>query len=242
MAEMLAENVERHKEEYKRPVNTIRQHRVRWMGYVECAQVEADLGVAMDCNYMAVKPYFIGYMTGSGRALPFVDSDGRIVPCYQMAAQWTEECLIHESMYISLKWPAEKAIAVSTQLVREAAERFYTPICFNSHPVSYHTYSSPLTDGAWDQAVELGVPIISADAWLAWTQARDGVTLAANGNGYTLTSAKNIPTLTILLPPGLAAGASQQRVELWGQSYTALTLTNLSAGEERHLGLLHVSN
>jgi hypothetical protein len=235
MEEMLRENIARHKEEYQRPVNTIRQHRVRWMGYVECAQIEADLGVAMDCNYMSVKPYYIGYMTGSGRALPFVHTDGRVIPCYQLAAQWTEECLIHESMYISLKWPVDKAISVATGLVREAATRFYTPICFNSHPVSYHTYSSPLTDSALDQAVELGVPIVSADGWLAWTQARDGVKLAANGAGYTLSSTSAIPSLTVLLPPGLqaeAAGAVVQPVRLWGQEYSALTLTNLSAGGE----------
>ncbi len=208
-------------------------------------QIEADLGVLMDCNYFSVKPYYIGYMAGSGRALPLVDVEGRIVPCYQQSAHWSEECLIHDTMYISLKWPAEKAIAVSTQLVREAAQRFYTPVCFNSHPVSYHTYSSPLTDGAWDQAVELGVPIVSADAWLAWTQARDGVTLQAHDKGYTLTSAKSIASLTILLPPGLVAevaGAMQQQVNLWGQSYTSLTLTNLGAGEQRQLSMVHVSN
>jgi hypothetical protein len=233
MAEMLHENVERHKVEYGRPVNTIRQHCVRWKGYVECAQLEADLGVAMDCNYMAVKPFYIGFMAGSGRALPFVDSDGHVIPCYQLSAQWSEECLIHETMYISLKWSPARAIAVATGLVREAATRFYTPICFNSHPVSYHTYSSPLTDGAWDQAVEMGTPVVSADAWLAWTQSRDGVTLARNDSGYILTSAKAISSLTILLPPGLvadAAGVVQRRLQLWGQSYTALTLTNLSAG------------
>jgi hypothetical protein len=265
MREMLRANVERHQAEYKRPVNTIRQHRVRWMSYVECARIEADLGVAMDCNYMAVKPYYIGYMAGSGRALPFVDSDGSLVPCYQLSAQWSEECLIHDTMYISLKLPPAKAIALATGLVREAATRFYTPICFNSHPVSYHTYSSPLTDGAWDMAVELGVPIQSADAWLAWTQVRDGVALEANdfdghrgqiGTGrrptdsdghrgrtdsnYTLTSAKSIPSLTLLLPPGLVAevaGASQQRVNLWGQAYTALTLTNISAGTQIQLNV-----
>lgn len=238
MAEMLADNIARHKTEYKRPTNTIRQHCVRWIGYTECAQIEADLGVAMDCNYFSVKPFYIGYMAGSGRAMPFVDTDGRILPIYQQSAHWSEECLIHDTMYISLKWPAERAIAVATSLVREAATRFYTPICFNSHPVSYHTYSSPLTDGAWDQAVEMGVPIVSADAWLAWTQARDGVALVANGGGYTLTSSKAITSLTVLLPPGLVAegaGAAAQAVTLWGQSYTALTLTNLGAGEQRQI-------
>lgn len=238
MAEMLASNVARHKEEYKRPVNTIRQHCVRWKGYVECAQIEAALGVAMDCNYMAVKPFYVGFMAGSGRALPFVDVDGSIVPCYQLSAQWSEECLIHDTMYVSLKWPAQKAIDVTTKLVAEAATRFYTPICFNSHPVSYHTYSSPLTDGAWDKAVELGVPIVSADAWLGWTQARDGVELHANATGYLLTSAKSIPSLTILLPPGLAAetaGASQQTVSLWGQAYTALTITNITPATQIQL-------
>jgi hypothetical protein len=241
MAQMLAENVKRHQEEYGRPVNTIRQHCVRWLGYVECAQVEEDLGVRMDCNYMSVKPYHIGYMAGSGRALPFVDSDGRVIPCYQLSAQWSEECLIHDTMIFSLRWPVEKAIGVASQLVREAATRFYTPICFNSHPVSYATYSSPLTNGALDQAVEMGTPILSADAWLAWTEERDGVKLEATAYGYQLTSAKSIAQLTILLPEGLlveTANSTQQRIERWGQPYTALTLTNISAGQELHLTTL----
>ena len=235
MAQMLRENVARHQEEYQRPVNTIRQHRVRWLGYAECAQVEADLGVAMDCNYLSVKPYFAGFMAGSGRALRFVDADGSMVPIYQLSAQWTEECLIHEGMSFSLRLPVAQAIDLVQAYVRDAATRFYTPICFNSHPVSYHTYSSPLTDGAWDQAVALGVPIVSADAWLAWTQARDAVTLQPHGDGYTLTSAHAITSLTLLLPPGLvaeAAGATSQAIELWGHAYTALTLTNLDAGAQ----------
>ena len=235
MAQMLRDDVERHQEEYQRPVNTIRQHRVRWIGYTECAQIEADLGVAMDCNYLSVKPYFAGYMAGSGRALRFVNAEGGMIPCYQLSAQWTEECLIHEGMSFSLRLPVDTAIARVQQYVREAATRFYTPICFNSHPVSYATYSAPLTDGALDQAVELGVPIVSADAWLAWTQARDGITLQQAGDGYTLTSPHAIDSLTLLLPPGLvaeAAGATTQRVERWGHAYTALTLTNLSAGAQ----------
>jgi hypothetical protein len=40
-------------------------------------------------------------------------------------------------------------------LIRRAAQEFYTPICFNSHPVSDHTYSAPLVDAVWDQAVGL---------------------------------------------------------------------------------------
>jgi hypothetical protein len=182
---------------------------------------------------MAVKPYYAGYMAGSVRSLRFVAEDGRLLPIYQLSAQWTEECLIHDTMSFSLKLPVEKGIALVQHVVREAATRFYTPVCFNSHPVSYHTYSSPLTNGAWDQAAALGVPIVSADAWLAWTQARDGVTLQRQDDGFVLTSAKSVAALTVLLPPGLvadAAGASQSTVELWGQRYTALTLTNVVAG------------
>ncbi len=235
MAQMLRENVARHQEEYQRPVNTIRQHRVRWIGYTECAEIEADLGVSMDCNYMSVKPYYAGYMAGSGRALRFVRADGRVLPIYQLSAQWTEECLIHEGMSFSLKLPVSEGVALVQNYVREAAARFYTPICFNSHPVSYHTYSAPLTNGAWDQAVAMGTPIVSADAWLAWTRARDVVTLRREGAGYTLTTPQAVTSLTLLLPPGVAVeapGATQQAVQRWGQPYTALTLTNLAAGAQ----------
>lgn len=233
MADMLRQNIARHHEEYKRPVRTIRQHRVRWLGYVECAQIQAELGVRMDCNFLSVKPYFIGFMTGSGRALPFVDTDGQLIPGYQLAAQWTEECLIHDSMSFSRRWPAAKAAEVACGLIRSAAQEFYTPVCFNSHPVSYHTYSSPLVDATWDQAVELNVPIVSADHWLDWTEARDGVVLERTETGYLLSTQAAIASLTLLLPPGLAGnvpGASTRQVSRWQTEYTAVELTNLTPG------------
>lgn len=238
MPGMLRENIERHQVEYSRPVRTIRQHRVRWYGYVDCARFEAEMGVGMDCNYMSVKPYYIGFMGGSGRALPFVDADGSMVNCYQLSALWSEECIIHESMGFSLKLPVDRAISIARGFVRDAAQLYYTPVCFNSHPVSYATYSAPLVDAAWDQAVELDVPILSADAWLDWTLARDGIRIEATEAGYLLHAEYATPSVVLLLPPGMALdapGATRQTVTRWGAPYTALTLTNLAAGSKVHL-------
>ena len=204
---MLSENIHRHASEFKRTPRTIRQHAVRWLGYVDAAQAEAELGIRMDLNYIAVSPY-LGHLCGSGRPLRFVDTDGSVINCFQQPTHWTEECLIHPEFVFSFKWTVEKALAETAAFIDRAVNEFYTPIAINSHPVSFATYSSPLIEGNWDTALEAGMAILSADDWLAWTEVRCQVRLTADNDGYTVTSPTAVERLTLLLP---AASACQNR-------------------------------
>jgi hypothetical protein len=240
VAEMLRANVARHLAEYGDPPRTIRQHAVRWLGYVEAARVLAGLGVAMELNYVSVHPFSVGYMAGSGRALPFVDVDGALIACYQQATMWTEEVLIHPSFVFSFKWTVERALQEVDQMIERAANQFYTPIAINSHPVSFATYSSPLIEGTWDRALAAGMPILSPDRWLAWTEARAGVRLTIDAGGCTVHSPKPIDALTLLVTDGVAIEAEQRSatlVQRWGRQYTAVTLHDLHAGELRRVSL-----
>ncbi|MFN8441433.1 MAG: hypothetical protein U0175_11710 [Caldilineaceae bacterium] len=233
---MLRQNVERHQAQFGRGVQTIRQHAVRWLGYVEAARLLADLGVQMETNYISVHPFPLGYMAGSGRPLPFVDTTGEIIPVYQQPTHWTEEVLIHPGFVFSFKWSVAKALDVVGKILQRAAHEFYTPICFNSHPVSFATYSSPLIEGSWDRALAQGMTILSADAWLAWTQARNGVQIEAQDEGWLVRSNATISSLTLLFPASAkisAAQATTQEKVLWGQRYTVLELKDLSAQERR---------
>lgn len=239
VAAMLRTNIERHRAEHGRPVHTIRQHAVRWLGYVDAARILAELGVAMELNYVSVHPFSLGYMAGSGRPLPFVESDGVLIPCYQQPTMWTEEVLIHPNFVFSFKWTVARALQEVDRMVQEATSRFYTPITINSHPVSYATYSSPLIDGTWERARATGMPILSPDRWLAWTQARNAVRMEWNGHRCLIHTPHALAMLTVLLPPGIAPAAAipagQER--LWGRDYLVLTLTDLCAGEQRVLDL-----
>lgn len=200
---MLQDNVARHRRDFGRPVRTVRQHIVRWAGYVDAARALAELGVAMDCNYLSVSPFSIGFMTGSGRALPFVDTDGALIPVLQQATQWTEECLIHPEFVFSERWPVERALC-EAEAVLQAGLTFATPVAMNSHPVSYATYSAPFVRGAWAAAQRLGVPIVSADDWLAWTEARAALRLERAGEGWVLHATRAVDTATVIMPDGAA--------------------------------------
>ena len=234
---MLTENVARHQRQFGRTPRTVRQHAVRWLGYVDAARALADLGIGMDLNYVAVSPY-LGHLCGSGRPLRFVDTDGALIDCFQQPTHWTEECLIHPEFVFSFKWTVEKALAETGALIREAARTYYTPIALNSHPVSFATYSSPLIEGNWDAALAEQMPILSADEWLAWTEARDSVRLNASADGWEVRTAAAVEAITLLFPAEFAVSADDGfigREERWGRDYTTVTFHGLISGDQRRI-------
>jgi hypothetical protein len=238
VAEMLRENVARHRQEFSREPRTIRQHAVRWLGYVEAARVQAELGIRMELNFLSVHPFPLGYMAGSGRPLRFVDVDGTLIDCYQQPTLWTEEVLIHPEFVFSFKWTVARALQEVAKIIGRATQEFYTPMAINSHPVSFATYSGPLIEGCWDAALDAGAPILSADDWLAWTAARDGVRIEQEAGGFTVQVARAMDALTILLPLDTEPQAVQSAVStqrLWGRTYTAIALRQLRAGERREV-------
>lgn len=229
VADMLVENIERHYREYAAPVRTIRQHAVRWLGYVEAARVLASHGVALDCNYLAVSPY-LGYVCGSGRAVRFVDEHGQLIDCFQQPTLWTEECLIHPEYVFSFKWDVDHAIAVTDQLIAVAAQRYYTPVTINSHPVSFASYSQPLIEANWQAAQRHGMPIVSADAWLDWTICRDQLRLHCTNGRWVLTTSQPIDCISIIVPSGIIPFAPTTTVIRWGVSIQVLELRQLASG------------
>lgn len=236
VAAMLRENVARHQRDYGHSPRTIRQHAVRWLGYIDAARILAKLGVVMELNYISVHPFSLGYMAGSGRPLPFVDTNGELIACLQQPTMWTEEVLIHPSFVFSFKWTVERALHEVEQMIARAIGVFYTPIAINSHPVSFATYSSPLIEGTWDRALAAGMTIRSADDWLAWTEARKSVRLEKDGEAWVIQSALPLAELTLLCPAAateLGDGASSQ--QLWGAQYRTVTLRHLIPGERRRL-------
>lgn len=237
-ADMIRENVARHEREHGRTVNTIRNHCVRWLGYVAMARVQADLHARLDCNFVTVFPLALGYTCGSGRPLRFVDTDGSLVDCYQQPTLWTEECLINPAHGLGVKWTVERAQAETNAVIRAAARTFYTPVAINSHPVSFATYSQPLIESNWDTALAEGMRIVSADKWLQWTDTREAMRLVSDADGWTLRAPREASTATVLFPPGTESGVEQAETStqtLWGRHYQALTLRDVAAGERRRI-------
>jgi hypothetical protein len=231
--DMVRREVARHKEQYGRPVNTVRNHAIRWTGYMDIARIHAELGIRGEANAFSVGQINIGYVVGSGRLAPYVDLSGEVIDHYQIPSHWTEEALINPGHTSSQNFAINKARALTNAVIERAAHRYFTPTVINSHPVSFATYSQPLIENNWQTARELGSPIQSADSWMAWTDARRGLSLSRQNGAVTLKSKLATGKATILLPAGTASGASRQTI--WGREYDAVEVTNLTAGETRQL-------
>jgi hypothetical protein len=236
--QMVRDNVERHKAQYGRAVNTIRNHAIRWVGYMDLARLHAELGIRAEANYVTVGLTNVGWMTGSGRLARFVDESGEVIDHYQISTHWTEEALVSGGHSSSERWQYSRAQEATNGIIVRGIERYHTPVTLNSHPVSFATYSRPLIEDNWKTAREHGAPIVAADHWTAWTEQRDGVRLAEVENGWTISTENAVERVTLLFPAGSQPGGEGVSVTsqtIWGRSYDAVEVTNLGAEETRHL-------
>ena len=229
--EMVRKNVERHRAQYGRDVKTIRNHAIRWAHYLEVPRIHAELGVRAEANYFCVPPFPVGFLCGSGRPAPFVEETGEIIDHYQIPSAWTEEVLLHPTHSASMNWMVGKAQNETNAIIQRATQRYHTPVTVNSHPVSFATYSQPLIEDNWRQARELNVPIIGADEWMDWADARRALTLVREGNQWVLQVGRAVPSMTMLIP--VASGETDKTEQIWGRNYAAIRLTNLIPGERR---------
>jgi hypothetical protein len=238
--QMVRDNVARHQDQYGRPVRTIRNHAIRWVGYLDLARLHAELGIRGEANYFSVGVINAGWMTGSGRLARFVDLDGEIIDHYQIASHWTEEALVSGGHSSSERWQYSRAQQVTNDILVRGIDRYHTPVTLNSHPVSFATYSQALIEDNWKTAREHGAPIVAADHWMTWTDQRDRIRLAAKDGGWTVTASNAIERLTLLFPDGASPsgdGATVTPQTIWGRTYAAFELTNLAAGETRAIAV-----
>ena len=233
--QMVRENVARHVEQFGRPVRTIRNHAIRWVGYMDLVYLHAELGIRAEANYFAMGAVLSGYLTGSGRLARSVDADGTVIDHLQIATHWSEEILVSDAHGFSERWLYSRAREFTNGIITNAATRYFTPTVFNSHPVSFATYSRPLIESNWQTARELGVPIITAEEWVDFTDARRGLELSATPDGFEVTVIQDLARAVVLVPATLTGDGGSETI--WGRNYTPVTLDNLVAGERRQVSV-----
>jgi hypothetical protein len=205
---------------------TVRTHRILWTGWTETARVQASYGMRMNFDYYHVGPslqkengeWVYGHLTGSGRPMKFIDEQGRIIDLYQQLTQLTDEHLIPMDVPGWGGWPnlnAEQAVEVSKYLLdRSVKYNDYCAIGGQFHIDPFQLGGDPaekggvFLEGTLDYAQKLGVPILSAQEWLDFTDLRhdsDFVDMTWDSTASTLTF-NLLPrnpadsTLTVLLP------------------------------------------
>lgn len=198
--------------------HTVRTHRVLWSGWTESARWQASLGIRMNFDYYHVGPSMQkkngewpnGHLTGSGRPMKFVDDQGRILEIYQQLTQIADEHLIPMDVPGWGGWPkltAQQAVEVSKHLFNlSVKDGDYCAICGQFHVDPFQLGGDPaekggiFLEGTLDHAKELGMPILSGEEWLAFTDLRH------NADFKDVTWDPAASTLTFrLLPPNQPA-------------------------------------
>jgi hypothetical protein len=209
---------------------TVRTHRILWTGWMETARVQAMHGMRMNFDYYHVGPslqkpdgeWVYGHLTGSGRAMKFIDEQGRIIDLYQQLTQIADEHLIPMDVPGWGGWPnlsAEQAVEVAKYLLdRSVKYNDYCAIGGQFHIDPFQLGGGPaekagiFLEGTLDYAQKLGVPILSAQEWLDFTDLRhdtDFVNMIWDVNASTLTfnllpRNPSDSTLTVLIPASYA--------------------------------------
>lgn len=189
-----------------------RNHCAGWKGYVEPAKLYAELGIKLDLNTMSNGTSWLKYLTGSGRPMRFVDSDGTVIDCFQQLTRAYDDLSVVDRLSGN---PAGEAAATRREM-EECVNTYFSPMSMLSHPVSFHTYSREYQTRCWAAAGELGMPIWSAFEWADFVCARDEACIVdARWDDRTwsarLEGRSPQGSLTIMLPA--ADGAARARVD-----------------------------
>ncbi len=153
---------------YGYTARTTQTHSGSWCGYMDLVPVFYDIGVRMAVVYTSLTGAYGKYMCGSSRPMKFINEFGRIMDVYQQATVIYDDASIRDMLTYEVDTELEKV----AKTLDDAVNLTYSPIGFQSHPVSFFTYSSAYIGGCMDLAQERGVPVLSMDEWLELTKRR----------------------------------------------------------------------
>ncbi len=204
----------------RNPSRSVRNHQTAWSGWTDAATVAAQSGFALDANFYTwgtwlKKPdntWASGYVTGSGRPMKFISSQGTLIPVYQQLTQLVDEYLFPVDGMQNLT--SSQAFAISKQMIDASQAGDYAALMTQFH-VDY--FSGPVE--TWAQATlayaqNLGVPIWTSAQWLNFIETRDNAAFnnvvwnaGAGRLDFNLSAGTSTPSLSFMLPLQSSSGA-----------------------------------
>lgn len=152
-----------------------RIHCIAWSDWATAPKTELAHNIRMDLNYYYWPGSWVqnrpGFMTGSGLPMRFGDTDGSMIDVFQVPSN-----LVNES---GQTWPAN----INTELDRALGSEQYFG-AFGTH----YDYSDNFDQQLMTSAIARGVPLVSAQQILDWTDQRNASSatgMAWSGNNFT---------------------------------------------------------
>lgn len=196
-----------------------RAHSLIWPGYTEMAAILAAEGFGLETNFMGFRGWQYGYL-GSARPARFMRPDGTLIPLTQQLTLFMDDAFQGDKTLLPPRTP-QQAYDIMRRFYAQSAGRFHGVICTCLHPghsVSDHYKKVRLAmrQAIIDATKAHSLPAVTARTWNSFCQARRGVDLCLQSNGWQVSSAVSISGLTLHLP----AQAGISRAGLPWRSHT----------------------
>ena len=168
MEPILADHLEAFRQRYGLRPRTTQVHSAYWRGHMDLMGVYHRVGLRLAVTVGSFLNWFGLFVAGSSRPMKFVENTGHIHDVFQ------QPYILYDdgSLKKRLSENAEEEVAKAAVLLDACVNVHYSPIGFQSHPVSFATYAEPFIGGVMDEAQKRGIPVVSMEDWYAFTQAR----------------------------------------------------------------------
>jgi hypothetical protein len=186
---------------------TNRTHCVVWSDWSSTPEVELQHGIRFDTNYYYWPAGFVGnrpgMFTGSGFPMRFTNPSGSMIDVYQAATQLTDES--GQDIPVEFDELLNKALG---------SEGYYGVFTANMHTdIADH----PGADAIVEEALDRGVPVVSAKQMLTWIDGRNDSSFAnvSFGGGllrFSVARATGALGLETMVPASSPAGPVTQVV------------------------------
>lgn len=168
------------------PLMSYRSDLDDWKGWSTAADLAAQRGYGMDLNVRHYGQWLQrsngawvqGHITGGTRPLPYVSSDGRVIPVFQQPVQLDFQQLFDQVIGSIEKRSAEETLAVFDEAVLRSQNGDYAALV--THVQTDYAYVSPVVGDAIARAREGGALMMNVDRWHAFTLARQAVRYTDN--------------------------------------------------------------
>lgn len=167
------------REKYGFVPRTVRNHCLTWAGFTEMAEVQAEVGIKMDANFLGGGNYLRFRDASPYSAYPaampmrFCRLDGKLVDVYQQHMQIEDDVHFGDHIEYSARLTPARFSTVLDRMLHDQQTRFHMPMGFNIHPSNYVKFSGEHGDEILVQAKARGVPVWSYDQWLDFWEARE---------------------------------------------------------------------
>ena len=251
VSETLESDAGAFRQRYGYTARTTQLHSAYWRGYMDLVPLFQRIGIKMAVTYGSYQEGFGKFVCGSSRPIKFIDERGRIHDVFQQSTILYDDASVREVMTDE----TDRLVGEAAKLLDECVKNHHSALGFQSHPVSFATYSSPYICGVMDHAHKRDVRVLSMDEWCEFTERRYGATVqpAASTDDRIkceVIAGEHPGRLTVMLPAGEHAESAEACVgdepapsvvrSLFGYDY-ALTPVELSQPHERQVVSVRVN-